>query len=85
MSQAMIMQMQKAPEPVVDSIWNWMDGTKPVVERESHFLDDRDDLLCLSTEHSKKEYLENIMERHLYNLFVTKVSGYAYLQTITNC
>jgi hypothetical protein len=65
--------LEKAPDLVVDSVANWVDGMKPVVEPESHFLDDRHDLVSLSGEHSSKELLENYLERRWYRLFITKV------------
>jgi hypothetical protein len=38
----------KPSENYVDSLSNWMDGMKPVVEEESHFLEVREDLTPLS-------------------------------------
>lgn len=72
-SQAFAISLDKPPDLVVDSIWNWIDSVKPVVESESHFLDNRQDLISLSKEHSKKELLDHVLEKHFYRLFVTKV------------
>jgi hypothetical protein len=54
-----------------------MDGKKPVVEAESHFLDLRGDLVTLSTlpeQNEGNEVLENWVERKWGSLFSTKVS-----------
>jgi hypothetical protein len=74
-SQAFTISLDKAPDLVVDSIWNWVDGVKPVVESESHFLGDREDLVSLSRGHSKKELLDHVLEKHFYSLFVHKVGN----------
>jgi hypothetical protein len=50
-----------------------MEGMKPVIEAESHFLDERDDLASLSGEQEPKEFLERYIEKHWYQYFVTKV------------
>ncbi|RYP72458.1 hypothetical protein DL771_004253 [Monosporascus sp. 5C6A] len=43
-SQAFMLALESAPSIHADSIANWVDGTKPTVEAESHFLDERGDL-----------------------------------------
>lgn len=50
-----------------------MDGNKPTIEEESHFLDLRDDLASLWTETEPKSSLETFLERHCFKLFVTAV------------
>ncbi len=72
-SQARTLALEKVPDLTVESVSNWLDNMKSVVEPESHFLDDKDDLVSLSGEHSSKELLERYLENNWYHLFVTKV------------
>ncbi|OCK87775.1 uncharacterized protein K441DRAFT_682405 [Cenococcum geophilum 1.58] len=78
-AQARVLAMDAPPEFVIESVANWIDGMKPVVEKESHFLDCRDDLASLSAEHSSKEFLDNIIERKFYQYFVTKACHHSFL------
>ena len=51
---------------------------KPTTEPESHFLDDRSDLVSLVGGQNEKELLERILEARLYNFFATKVSWHRH-------
>ncbi|RYP20406.1 hypothetical protein DL765_002782 [Monosporascus sp. GIB2] len=46
-SQASMLALEPAPSIYADSIANWVDGIKPTVEAESHFLGKREDLVLL--------------------------------------
>jgi hypothetical protein len=61
----------------VDSLSNWMDGMKPVVEEESHFLEIREDLVPLSAAGPGNRVLEKFLEEHCTHLFTTKVRLYS--------
>jgi hypothetical protein len=52
------------PDINTDSIANWIDGIKPVVESESHFLDARGDLVSFSGGHESEEFLEHYLEKN---------------------
>jgi hypothetical protein len=59
----------------IDSVANWLDGKKPVVEAESHFLDIRTDLVTLSFLPGREkgnEVLENFIEKRWAHLFSTE-------------
>jgi hypothetical protein len=70
-----MLALEQAPEIYADSLFNWIDGTKPVTEPESHFLDDRADLASLAGQQSSKEVLERYLEKNWYQYFVTKASS----------
>jgi hypothetical protein len=57
----------------VTSLSNWIDGKKPVIEEESHFLDLRADLTPLSFQEDQSNFMEDFLERHCYKFFVTEV------------
>lgn len=57
---------------VQHSVKAWMDGTQPVAEHESHFLD-ADNLVSSSRDHTRKELLDHILEKRFYQPFITKV------------
>jgi hypothetical protein len=60
----------------IESLENWMDGMKPVIEEESHFLDTKSDLIKLSLPpgHVRgDEVLENFLERNWGHFFSTQV------------
>lgn len=69
-----MLALEPAPDINTDSIANWIDGMKPVVEAESHFLDDRGDLVSLSGGHESKEFLEHYLEKNWHRFFRVKVS-----------
>jgi hypothetical protein len=75
--------LEKAPDIYTDSVANWMEGMKPVIEVESHFLDERDDLVSLAGEQESKEFLERYIEEHWYQYFVTKVLPLSYSPTLS--
>jgi hypothetical protein len=64
---------QKAPDIYVDSVANWIDGTRPVTEAESHFLDSRDVIVSLTQQQSPNELLERYLEKNWYQYFIPKV------------
>lgn len=66
-------RMEKARDMYVDSVRNWMDGKKPVVEEESHFLDDQNDLASLSLKGEEYHLFEKWVEMHFSHIFETKV------------
>lgn len=68
-----MLALEPAPSIHVDSIANWVDGSKPTTEPESHFLDDKEDLMSLSGGHASKELLEQYLERRWYHFFRVKV------------
>jgi hypothetical protein len=51
-----------------------MDGIKPVVEGESHFLEGQEDLAPLVGQDHGNQMLENYVRRYWSRLFETKVS-----------
>jgi hypothetical protein len=57
------------------SLWNWVDGKKPTIEPELHFLDDHADLVPLSPQEHQRNFLEGFLEEQFYALFATKVSS----------
>ena len=73
-SQALTLALESAPGIHVESIVNWIDGIKPTVETESHYLDKGDDLASLAGGHATKELLEHYLERNWYQFFRAKAS-----------
>ncbi len=67
--------MEKARDMYVDSVSNWIDGKKPVVEEESHFLDNRNDLASLGLKVEDYHLLEKWAERHFSHVFATRVGN----------
>ena len=66
------------PKPAtiyIDSLVNWIDGMKPVIEAESHFLDAPRDLVTLAPigQGEGNGVLENWIEKRWSSLFSTKV------------
>jgi hypothetical protein len=57
----------------VTSLSNWIDGKKPIIEEESHFLDLQADLVPLSFQEDQSNFMEDFLERHCYRSFVTAV------------
>jgi len=72
-----VLALEPASDVYVESIANWFDMKKPMVEMESHFLDKRGDLVGLAGGQSSKELLEHYLERNWYHLFRTKEKGEA--------
>ncbi|KAL6832048.1 hypothetical protein V8C40DRAFT_237730 [Trichoderma camerunense] len=71
-SQVFMLALEPAPSIHVESVANWVDGTKPTTETESHFLDEKEDLVSLSGGHASKEMLEQYLEKHWYRFFRVK-------------
>ena len=74
-----MLALEPASDVYVESIANWFDMKKPMVEMESHFLDKRGDLVSLAGGQSSKELLEHYLERNWYHLFRTKVRIHEWL------
>lgn len=72
-----MLALEPASHTYVESIANWFDMKKPMVEMESHFLDKRGDLVSLAGGQSSKELLEHYLESKWYHLFRTKEKGEA--------
>lgn len=68
-----LLALGKVSAKNVDSLSNWVDGMKPVVEEESHFLEIREDLVPLGSEGRGNRVLERFLEEYCSRLFVTKV------------
>jgi hypothetical protein len=66
--------MEKARDMYVKSVRNWVDGKRPVVEEESHFLDDQNDLASLGLKVGEYHLFEQWLERHFSHAFESKVS-----------
>jgi hypothetical protein len=69
------------PKPAsiyTDSLVNWMDGMKPVIEAESHFLDTPRDLVTLAPlgQGERNGVLENWIEKRWSRLFSTEVCSF---------
>ncbi|KAF1948150.1 hypothetical protein CC80DRAFT_498400 [Byssothecium circinans] len=71
-TQSVVLSLSAPSEHVVDSLAHWTDGIKPVAEAESHFLNDRKDLVALSRDQSSNELLDSYLERNWYGYFVKK-------------
>ena len=71
-----MMQQEKSPPDVANSLLNWLDGIKPTTEEESHFADDPEDLLSLGGNEEGKEYLERFIEKNFSHWFTTPVQFY---------
>jgi len=54
-AQSLVLALEPASDIYVESIANWFDMKKPMVEMESHFLDKRGDLVSLAGGQSSKE------------------------------
>jgi hypothetical protein len=65
--------MEKARDMYFESLRNWVDGEKPVVEAESHFLDNQNDLASLALKTEECHFFEKWAEKHFSQLFATKV------------
>jgi len=76
-AQSLVLALEPASDIYVESIANWFDMKKPMVEMESHFLDKRGDLVSLAGGQSSKELLEHYLERNWYHLFRNKEKGEA--------
>lgn len=66
----------------LDSVRNWMDGEKPVVEAESHFLDDERDLVTLGAKPEDYHFFEKWTEKHFSDKFGTKVRSMSLISII---
>lgn len=67
-------KMEKARDMYVESVRNWVDGKKPVVEEESHFLDDQNDLASLGLRGDEYHFFEKWVEKHFSHVFESNVS-----------
>lgn len=79
-----MLALEPASDIYVESIANWFDMKKPMVEMESHFLDKRGDLVSLAGGQSSKELLEHYLERNWYHLFRTKEKGEAVNSSLSS-
>jgi len=66
--------MEKARDMYLESVRNWVQGEKPVVEAESHFLDDQNDLASLGLKIEEYHFFEKWVEKHFSQVFASKVS-----------
>jgi hypothetical protein len=66
-----LLAFSKPPKRDVTSLANWIDGVKPTVEEESHFLEPVADLVPLSVQESNP--LEDFLATYCYKMFVTTV------------
>lgn len=73
---ANVIALEKPQHLYVESLKNWMDGKKPTVEAESHFLDVEEDLLSmfLPGSESGNRVMETFIEAKFSQLFETKAS-----------
>ncbi|KAF8533833.1 hypothetical protein BDD12DRAFT_863283 [Trichophaea hybrida] len=71
-AQATMLAFDGAPSDYVESFRNWVDGNKPTIEEESHFLDNDEDLCSLAGGEKEKDVLERLIETRWAHLFVTK-------------
>lgn len=60
----------------LSSVRNWVDGEKPVIESESHFLDDENDLASLGLKIEEYHFFEKWVEKRFSRLFSTKASSW---------
>jgi hypothetical protein len=68
-----LLALAKPVDRHVTSLSNWMDGVKPTIEVESHFLDTRTDLSALSLQETNS--LERFLEKYCIRLFITEVNN----------
>jgi hypothetical protein len=66
--------MEKSRDIYLENVRNWVDGEKPVLEAESHFLDDQNDLSSLGLKLDDYHFFEKWAEKYFSKAFVTKVS-----------
>lgn len=69
-------QIRHFPKPQkknLESVRNWVEGKRPVIEEESHFLDDAADLAALASSSAAASPLENWAEAVLWSKFLKKV------------
>jgi hypothetical protein len=81
-SQAAILVLEPAPSDEVNSLHNWLDGNKPTMEEESHFLSDEEDLCTLSRGYKDKDALRRFIERRWANVFVTEARAIALIPSV---
>ena len=62
MSQARILKLEKGSATAVESLQNWMEGTKPTTEAESHFADNPEDLVALLENKKPKITLSSLLK-----------------------
>ena len=68
-----LLALEKGPDKYIDSIALWLEGKRPVVEPESHFLDDRNDLFSAALQNNSTGFLEELIENRFWSYFPLKV------------
>jgi hypothetical protein len=62
------------------SVVNWMNGNKPLIQRESRFLDHAEDLVSLSTDNDRgtfDEFIEWLLDKCIPTTIGTRVWDHA--------
>lgn len=67
--------MEKARDMYVESVRNWVEGEKPVVESESHFLDENDPP-SPGLKIEEYHFFEKWLEKHFSRFFSTKLHAH---------
>ena len=68
--------LKKPQKLYLESVRNWLDGKKPTIEAESHFLDNELDLISLfpGAKPPSSNILELFIEAKFSSLFSTQAS-----------